>query len=120
MVSYTVADLDELDPRGPGGTVRLVRKALGARAFGFNYFEFPPHHVGHEHDETASGDEEVFFCVEGSGVLRIDGEEVELRAGRFVRIDPEATRCPVAGPDGMSFLMIGAPVDGQYEPPPWG
>lgn len=120
MGTYSVVDLDELEPRGPGGTIRMVRKALDARAFGFNWFDFPPHHVGFEHDETDSGDEEVFFCVRGSGVLRIDGEEIELRTGRFVRIAPEATRCPVAGPDGMSFLMIGAPVDGKYEPPSWG
>lgn len=120
MAPYSIADLDELEPRGQGGVVRFVRKALGARAFGFNWFEFPPNHVGHEHDERESGDEEVFFCVKGSGVLRIDGEELELREGRFVRIDPEATRCPVAGPEGMSFLMIGAPVEGKYEPPSWG
>ena len=120
MANYDVADLDELERSGPGGTVRMVRKALGARAFGFNFFEFPPDHVGYEHDERESGDEEVFFCVEGSGVLRIDGEEVELRKGRFVRIDPEATRGPVSGPEGMAFLVIGAPVGGAYEPPSWG
>ncbi len=119
-MSYDVADLDEIDARGPGGTVRMVRKALGARAFGFNHFQFPPNHVGHEHDERESRHEEIFFCIKGSGVMRIDGEEVELREGRFVRVDPELRRCPVAGPDGMSFLVIGAPVDGAYEPPPWG
>ena len=27
---------------GPGGAVRKVRRALGARAFGFNYFTIPP------------------------------------------------------------------------------
>ena len=119
-MAYDVVDLGELEPRGPGGVVRFVRKALGAQAFGFNYFEFPPDHVGHEHDEKDSRDEEVFFCTRGSGVMRIDGEEVELREGRFVRIDPDATRCPVSGPEGMSFLVIGAPVDGKYEPPSWG
>lgn len=112
--------LEDLEPRGPGGVVRLVRKAIGARAFGFNWFEFPPNHEGHEHDERESGHEEVFFCVEGSGHLRVDGEAVELRKGTFVRLDPEPTRCPVSGPDGMSFLMIGAPVEGRYEPPSWG
>ena len=117
---YDAVDVSEIEPRGPGGVVRMVRKALGARAFGFNYFDFPPHHVGVEHDERDTGHEEVFFCVKGSGSLQIDGEDVELREGRFVRIDPEATRCPVAGPDGMSFLVIGAPVAGTYEPPPWG
>ena len=120
MAAYDVVDVSEIEPRGPGRVVRMMRKALGARAFGFNYFEFPPDHVWHEHDERKSGHEEVFFCVRGSGRIRIDGDEVELREGVFVRIDPEPRRCPVAGPDGMAFLVIGAPVDGKYEPPPWG
>ena len=113
-------DVAELEPRGPGGVVRMVRKALGAQAFGFNWFEFPPGHEGHEHDERGSGHEEVFVCLAGSGHLRVDGETVELRAGRFVRLDPEPTRCPVSGPDGMTFLVIGAPLEGRYEPPSWG
>jgi hypothetical protein len=33
-MAYSVADLDELEPEGPGGMVRKVRRALGARAFG--------------------------------------------------------------------------------------
>ncbi len=119
-MAYGVVDVSELEGEGPGGMVRKVRRALDARAFGFNYFEFPPNHTGHEHDEKDSQHEEVFFCVRGSGVLRIDGEDVELKEGRFVRIDPDARRVPVSGAEGMSFLMIGAPVGATYEPPSWG
>ena len=119
-MAYSVVDITDLEPRGPGGVVRMVRKALGAQAFGFNWFDFPPNHVGHEHDERESGHEEVFVCLDGSGSLRIDDDEVPLSLGRFVRIDPDATRCPVSGPEGMTFLVIGAPVGGGYEPPPWG
>ena len=120
MAAYDVVDLADIEPRGPGGVVRFVRKALGARVFGFNHFDFPPNHVGHEHDERESGHEEVFFCLGGSGVLRVDDEQIELSEGRFVRLDPEPRRCPVSGPEGMTFLVIGAPLDGKYEPPPWG
>lgn len=119
-MGYDFADVSELEPRGPGGVVRMVRKAVGARAFGFNHFDFPPNHTGHEHDERETGHEEVFFCVRGSGVIRIDGDDVELREGRFVRIDPESTRVPVSGPEGMAFVVIGAPLEGKYEPPSWG
>ncbi len=55
------------------------------------------------------------MVVAGSGVWRIDGEEVRVRAGTFLRFDPETTRCPVAGPDGMTFVAIGA-RRGSYEP----
>lgn len=42
-----------------------------------------------------------------------DGEEVELRPGRFVFVDAGSRRVPVAGPDGLSFVAVGArPQDG--------
>ena len=36
MPAYAVVDLDGLEGEGPGGAVRKTRRALGARAFGFN------------------------------------------------------------------------------------
>jgi mannose-6-phosphate isomerase-like protein (cupin superfamily) len=62
----------------------------------------------------------VYFVVRGSGKMRIDGDDVELRPGRFVRVDPESTRVPTAGPDGLEFVTFGAPIEGGYEPPSWG
>lgn len=120
MASYSFVDVSDLPAGGPGGMVRFVRKELGAQAFGFNYFELPPGAEGLEHDETESAQEEVVFVVSGSGLMRIDGDEIELRAGRFVRLDPGAVRQPVAGEDGLTFVTFGAPVEGGYEPPPWG
>lgn len=119
-MAYSVADLDALEGEGPGGMVRKVRRALDARAFGFNYFTIPPGAAGREHDHGESNMEEVYFVVRGSGVMRVDGEEVELRPGRFLRVDPASTRVPVAGPDGLEFLTIGAPLEGKYQPPSWG
>ena len=58
-MAYSVADLDALAGEGPGGMVRKVRRALGARAFGFNYFTIPPDTEGREHDHGQSGQEEV-------------------------------------------------------------
>ena len=52
--------------------------------------------------------------------MRIDGDEIELKPGRFVRVDPESTRLPVAGDDGLEFIAFGAPIDEPYEPPSWG
>jgi mannose-6-phosphate isomerase-like protein (cupin superfamily) len=120
-MAFDVADLGELQGEGPGGMVRKVRRALGARAFGVNYFTIPPQTEGREHDHAESGQEELYFVVRGSGTMRIDGEDVELRAGRFVRVDPTSRRVPVAGPEGLEFLTIGAPLEGNpYRPPDWG
>jgi mannose-6-phosphate isomerase-like protein (cupin superfamily) len=114
-MGYAVLNVDDIEAGGPGGAVRFVRRALGVEAFGINWFELPPNEHGREHDETASGQEEVSVVVRGSGHWRIDGADVPVRTGSFVRVDPEAKRCPVAGPEGMTFVAIGA-RRGAYEP----
>ena len=90
-MGYSIAHVDEIEPAGPGGAVRFVRRELGVEAFGINWFELPPHAEGLEHDESDSGQEEVNVVVRGSGVYRVDGEEIPVRAGTFVRFDPETT-----------------------------
>jgi quercetin dioxygenase-like cupin family protein len=114
-MGYSVVNVDEVEGAGPGGAVRFVRRELGCEAFGINWFELPPGQEGHEHHEADTGQEEVSVVIEGSGAWRIDGEEVPVRAGTFLRFDPETTRCPVAGPDGMTFISVGA-RRGSYEP----
>ncbi len=120
MAGYDVVDVETLEAEGPGGMVRKTRRALGAKAFGFNYFVFPPNQEGHEHDHGKDDQEEVYVIVKGSGLLRVDGEEVELKPGRLVRVDPQASRVPASGAEGLEFLTIGAPIGRAYEPPSWG
>ncbi len=114
-MGYSVVHVDEIEGAGPGGAVRFVRRQLGVEAFGINWFELPPGAEGLEHDETGTGQEEVNVVIRGSGIWRVDGEEVPVREGAFVRFDPGTTRCPVAGPDGMTFIAVGA-RPGSYEP----
>jgi hypothetical protein len=114
-VAYTVVNVDEIEGSGPGSAVRFVRRELGAEAFGVNWFELPPNVAGREHDEVGTGQEEVNVIVGGSGIYRVDGEEIPVRVGTFLRFDPETTRQPIAGPDGMTMIGIGAPR-GSYEP----
>jgi mannose-6-phosphate isomerase-like protein (cupin superfamily) len=114
-MGYDVVHADELEGAGPGGAVRFVRRELGVEAFGINRYELPPGAVGHEHDETDSRQEEVNVVVRGSGVWRVGDTEVPVRVGTFLRFDPRQTRCPVAGPEGMTFVAVGA-RRGSYEP----
>jgi mannose-6-phosphate isomerase-like protein (cupin superfamily) len=114
-MGYSVVNVEEIKGAGPGGAVRFVRRELGLEAFGINWFELPPGAEGLEHDESSTGQEEVNVVVRGSGVWRVDGEEVPVREGSFIRFDPGTTRCPVAGPDGMTFVGVGA-RRGSYEP----
>jgi mannose-6-phosphate isomerase-like protein (cupin superfamily) len=114
-LGYDVVRVDELAPAGPGGAVRFVRRELGVAAFGINWFELPPNAVGREHDECESGQEEVYVVVGGDGIWRVGGEEVRVARGTVLRVDAETTRCPVAGPGGLTFVAVGA-RRGSYEP----
>jgi hypothetical protein len=40
---------------------------------------------------------------------------VDECVGTFLRFDPETTRVPVAGPEGMTLVAVGA-RRGSYEP----
>ena len=108
-MGYSVVHLDDIEPAGPTGAIRFVRRQLGVEAFGINWFEVPPNAPGREHDEVASGQEEVNVIVRVSGVYRIDGEDVPFSEGMVFRFDPETTRQPVAGPDGFAMIAVGSP-----------
>jgi quercetin dioxygenase-like cupin family protein len=114
-LGYSKLSIQDIEGAGPGGTFHFVRRELGVLAFGVNWIELPAGAEGGEHDESDSGQEEVNVVIAGSGAYRVDGEEVPVRTGDFLRFDSETTRCPVAGPEGLTLIAIGAPR-GAYEP----
>jgi hypothetical protein len=58
----------------------------------------------------------VTVVIGGSGIYRVDGEEIPVRAGTAMRFDPETTRVPIAGrPEGLTIIAVGA-RRGSYEP----
>ena len=113
-MGYSLVNVNDLEGAGPSGAVRFVRRELGVEAFGINWFELAPNAEGHEHDEADSEQEEVNVIVRGSGVYRIDGEEVPFSEGTIFRFDPDTRRQPVAGPDGFTMVAVGA-RRGSYE-----
>jgi mannose-6-phosphate isomerase-like protein (cupin superfamily) len=114
-MGYSKVNVHEIEPTGPGGMVRFVRRELDVLAFGINWFDLPPNADGVHHDEQDSGQEEVNLIVRGSGTYVIDGEEVPIREGDVFRFDPETERGPKAGPDGLTMVAVGA-RRGSYEP----
>jgi quercetin dioxygenase-like cupin family protein len=113
-MGYSKISVSEIEGAGPGGVVRFVRRELGCEAFGINWFEIPPNAAGFEHDESESRQEEVNVIIRGGGVYRVDGEEIAVAEGTFMRFDPDTRRQPVAGPEGMTIIAVGAPR-GSYE-----
>ena len=114
-MGFSLVHVEEIEGSGPGGAVHFVRRELGVEAFGINWFEIPPGMEGREHDETESQQEEVNVIIRGSGIYRVEGEEIPVREGTFLRFDPGTTRVPVAGPEGMTMIAVGA-RRGSYEP----
>ena len=114
MSDYSAARYDEM-PSLWDGFANLVRPGLGLSAFGANVMNLPPDYETKAHDESESGQEEVNVIIRGSGVYRVEGEEIPLRVGTFCRFDPGTTRQPIAGPEGMTMIAIGA-RRGSYEP----
>ncbi len=113
-MSHSYVDVEEIPYTW--GTFRFVRHRLGATAFGFTQIDFPPDKVGSEHDESESGQEEVYLCLAGEGTLDIEGDVVEMKPGRYILVPPSSKRRPAAGSEGMSFLVIGGVPGGVYAP----
>jgi uncharacterized cupin superfamily protein len=114
-MGYSIINVDEIEGSGPGGAVHFVRRELGVEAFGINWFEIPAGMNGLEHDESDSGQEEVNVIIHGSGIYRIEGEDVPVSVGTFLRFDPGTTRMAIAGPEGLTMIAVGA-RRGSYEP----
>jgi len=105
-VTHTVFETSSVE-----GRRKPVARELGAHAIRLNQFDSQPSQEGFEHDERESGQEEIYLALRGDGVLRVDGAEVPLEPGRYVLVPPEATRQVVAGPDGLSYAVVGARVE---------
>ena len=109
---YSVVDMEDVEPAM--GAFRKMRLALGATGFGINHISLPANGSGPEHDEEETRHEEVYVTLDGSGVLELGGEQVEMRPGRWVRVDADRTRRMTAGDEGLVFIAVGAPSQEPY------
>lgn len=120
--SYTVKSWDDFEEmEGSGGcTWHLARKSLGAEAFGFNIVDLEPGGELPAHNESESGQEEVFAVLDGEGTIVADETEYPAPPGTFVRYGPEVTRTVRNKSDSnVRILLIGVPGDSGYEPLAW-
>jgi mannose-6-phosphate isomerase-like protein (cupin superfamily) len=113
--NWRIARLDQIERRDRDIP---VREHLGIQAFGIN--AYAPGENGSlisEHEESGSGQEELYIVLEGAATFEIDGETVEAPAGTFVFVRPEARR--KATGDGI-VLAIGATPGEAYAGLDWG
>ena len=122
MAAYTVKHRDEFEAMEGSGeaTWQLARKALGTSCFGFNLVEIGPGGEIPEHDESGSGQVELYAVLEGEATLRIAGEDHLAPAGTFASIEPPASRTILNRSDAkVTALLIGVQPEGGYEPLGW-
>ena len=117
MADVALGTLDDFPSLGRGTFVR-VREGLGVTSFGINVERWPAGSRGYpEHDERASGQEEVYTPLEGSATLVLGGgQSFELRPGVFARVGPTERRRIVPGDGGVVLLCLGGVPGGVYAP----
>jgi mannose-6-phosphate isomerase-like protein (cupin superfamily) len=117
MSDYTAKRIDEMEAGFGGGFVK-ARAELGVSSFGFQVIQMPADFDGYpEHDESDSGQEEVFLALTGSGWIDVEGDRVDLDPETFVRIGPGVRRKVHAGPQGLRMLAIGGCPGEAYSAP---
>jgi quercetin dioxygenase-like cupin family protein len=110
---YAVKRLDEVPPVPEDGPTWFpLQHHFGLSAFGANVFRAaaPDAELVAEHDESASGQEELYLLVAGEATFELDGESFRVTAPAVVAVpEPNVRRRAVAVTAGTTLLAIGAP-----------
>jgi quercetin dioxygenase-like cupin family protein len=115
MADYTKVNLkgevEDAAPKfgmAPAFEARFAHDALDATVTGISYQRLEPDArmpFGHSHEQQ----EEIYVVLSGSGRVKLDDEVVELEPLDAVRIATPTMRDVEAGPDGIEYLVFGAP-----------
>jgi quercetin dioxygenase-like cupin family protein len=122
MSGWHVADVNEIPPTKEDwpDTWKSVRHHFGITGFGVNAVTKDAGNVLiPNHDETASGQQELYFVHAGAVKATVDGEEVDLPAGSFLHCEPEVVRGLESTESPTTLLVIGGAPGKAYEVGPW-
>jgi hypothetical protein len=113
--NWRMARLDDIERRDRDIP---VREHLGIHAFGINAYAAGEDGILiSDHDESGSGQEELYIVLDGNATFEIDGDTVDAPAGSFVFVRPESRR--KATGDG-TVLAVGATPGEVYQALDWG
>ena len=118
MPGYSAKSIDEL-PTLWDGFAKLVRPGLDITAFGANIMDLPPDYSTKSHDESESGQQELYVALRGAGSVDIDGDAPPLDADHLVKVDPAPRACSPPVRRACGCCASAACPGGVYEPPGW-
>lgn len=113
MNRYAVARLGDV-PRTDTG-FHAVQHYFGLEAFGVNAFVAAGEGdvLIDAHDETGSGQQELYVVLAGAVRFELDGESVDAAAVSFVAVpDPAVRRSAEALTEGATLLAVGSACGG--------
>ena len=112
------AAIDDL-PQLWDGFAKLVRTGLGITAFGVQIMDLPPDYETSSHDESDTGQQELYVALHGAGALVTGGTRLPLDPEHLVRVDAGVARVLTGGPDGVRVLCVGGVPGAAYAAPEW-
>ncbi len=115
--SWRTTNLGEIPTRG--GWIP-IRKELGLSAFGVNAWQ--PDADGHligQHDEEATGHQELYLVLEGLATFTLDDETIDAGPGALIFVGNPATRRAATAVPGTTVLAIGAPAGKAFTISQW-
>jgi uncharacterized cupin superfamily protein len=100
------------------GFMRMVRPGLGITAFGVNIMNLPPEYTTRSHDESSSGQEELYVRLAGTGWIILDdsGDRLALDDEHLAAVGPGVARSLASGPEGLRVLCVGSAPGRPYAP----
>ena len=119
---WKAADVNEIPPVKPDwpATWKSVRHHFGISSFGVNAVTKDAGNVLiPEHDESESGQEELYFVHAGEVHATLDGEAVTIPAGGMVSVGPGVKRKLEATASPTTVFVVGAAPGKAYEIGGW-
>ena len=110
--------IDDL-PQIWDGFAKLVRAGLDISAFGVQIMDLPPDYTTASHDESDTGQQELYVALRGAGTVVAGEQRLPLDAEHLVRVNAGVDRALTSGPEGLRVLCVGGVPGGPYVAPEW-
>jgi uncharacterized cupin superfamily protein len=116
--NLAAAAIDDL-PQLWDGFAKLVRTGLQITAFGVQIMDLPPDYATESHDESETGQQELYVALRGSGAVVAGETRLALDPEHLVRVDAGVDRVLTSGPEGLRVLCVGGVPGAAYTAPEW-